>query len=379
MKLKTFFYTQPSGWSIDSFPALDSERTWVIVFGGPDFVENPAPVQELAQSYPRSHIVGCSSSGEIFETAISDNHLVVAVIQFEHTQLASTTVPVPVVENSYTAGQALAQHLYQPSLRGVFILSDGLTVNGSELVRGLNSILPPSIIVTGGLAGDGDRFKRTWVIKEGTPVSGFVSAVGLYGDHIEIGHGSRGGWDIFGPERQVTRSKGNILYELDGKPALQLYKDYLGDHAAGLPAAAFHFPLALRADKADPKRIVRTVLAIDEANQSIVSAGDIPSGYLVQLMRGNFDRLVDGAAEAAAQVRQPQEQTSPTLSIAVSCVGRRLVLGERTEEETEAILELLPQGTQQIGFYSYGEISPYETGHCDLHNQTMTLTTITEG
>src|SRR5687768_17410013 len=123
MKLKTFFYTLSSGWSIDSFPALDSERTWVIVFGGPDFVETPAPVQALAQAYPRSHIVGCSSSGEIFETAISDNHLVVGVIQFEHTQLASTTVPVPAVENSYTAGQALAQRLYQPSLRGVFILS----------------------------------------------------------------------------------------------------------------------------------------------------------------------------------------------------------------------------------------------------------------
>jgi hypothetical protein len=333
----------------------------------------------LARAYPHSHVVGCSSSGEIFETAISDNHLVVGVLQFEHTQLASITVPVPAVANSYAAGQALAQQLYQPSLRGVFILSDGLTVNGSELVRGLNSVLPPSIIVTGGLAGDGDRFKRTWVIKEGAPVSGFVSAVGLYGSHIQIGHGSRGGWDIFGPERQVTRSQGNILYELDGKPALQLYKNYLGDHAAGLPAAAFHFPLALRADKADQKRIVRTVLAIDEANQSIVSAGDIPTGYLVQLMRGNFDRLVDGAAEAAAQVRQPQEQTNPTLSIAISCVGRRLVLGERTEEETEAILDLLPQGTQQIGFYSYGEISPYETGHCDLHNQTMTLTTITEG
>jgi hypothetical protein len=378
MKLETFFYTQTSGWSVSSFPALDSERTWVIVFGGPDFIDAPAPLRELAQAYPHSHITGCSSSGEIFGTAISDNHLVVGVIQFDHTWLASTITPVSSVQESYAAGQAIAQHLYQPSLRSVFILSDGLKVNGSELVQGLNATLPPSIVVTGGLAGDADRFKRTWVLKDGTPVSGFVSAVGLYGDHIQIGHGSRGGWDIFGPERQVTRSQGNILYELDGKPALQLYKSYLGDYAAGLPATSFHFPLALRADKSDPKRIVRTVLAIDEANQALISAGDIPLGYLVQLMRGNYDRLVDGAVEAAAQVRQPQDKAAPALSIAISCVGRRLVLGERTEEETEAILDLLPQGTQQIGFYSYGEISPYDTGHCNLHNQTMTLTTIFE-
>jgi hypothetical protein len=378
MKLDTFFYTQSSGWSINSFPPLDSERTWVIVFGGPDFIDNPGPIQALAQAYPQSRLVGCSSSGEIFGTSISDNHLVVGVIQFEQTGLSSITVPVQTVGESYAAGQTIAQSLHQPALRAVFILSDGLTVNGSELVRGLNTLLPPSIIVTGGLAGDGDRFKRTWVLKDGMPVSGFVSAVGLYGDHIQIGHGSRGGWDIFGPERQVSRSKGNILYELDGKPALELYKSYLGDHASGLPAAAFHFPLALRASKMDQKRIVRTVLAIDETNQAIISAGDIPQGHLVQLMRGNFDRLVDGAAEAAAQVRQPQSKDGPALSIAISCVGRRLVLGERTEEETEAILDLLPQGTQQIGFYSYGEISPYDTGHCDLHNQTMTLTTIAE-
>lgn len=378
MKLDTFFYTPSSGWSIDSFPSLDSERTWVIVFGGPDFINNPEPLQALKQAYPQAHLVGCSSSGEIFGTAISDNHLVVGVIQFEHTELTSTIVPVSTVGESYAAGQTIAQNLHQPTLRAIFILSDGLTVNGSELVRGLNTLLPPSIVVTGGLAGDGDRFKQTWVLKDGLPVSGFVSAVGLHGDHLQIGHGSRGGWDIFGPERQVTRSQSNILYELDGKPALELYKSYLGDHASGLPAAAFNFPLALRASKIDQKRIVRTVLAIDETNQAIISAGDIPQGYLVQLMRGNFDRLVDGAAEAAAQIQQPQNQTGPALSIAISCVGRRVVLGERTEEETEAILDLLPQDTQQIGFYSYGEISPYDTGHCDLHNQTMTLTTITE-
>jgi len=176
----------------------------------------------------------------------------------------------------------------------------------------------------------------------------------------------------------VTRSEGNVLYELDERPALQLYKEYLGDRASGLPSAAFFFPLALRADSSDQKSIVRTILALDEENQSMTFAGDIPQGYLVQLMRANFDRLVDGAADAAAMTQERQQQTAPVLSIAVSCVGRRLVLGEGSEEELEATLDGLPEGTQQIGFYSYGEISPYGIGHCDLHNQTMTLTTISE-
>lgn len=378
MKLETFCYTQESGWSVAAFPPLDSPQTWVIIFGGPDFMDAPEPAHEIIRAYPHSHVVGCSSSGEIFGTGISDDSLAVSVVQFEQTALASTGKAVQSIQESYAVGQALATELNRPDLRGVFILSDGLKVNGSELVRGFNAVLPHSVIVTGGLAGDGDQFKRTWVINKGRLQSGFVSAVGLYGNHIKIGHGSKGGWDIFGPERMVTRSNSNVLYELDGKPALQVYKEYLGEHASGLPASAFYFPLALRANTADHRRIVRTVLAIDEANQAIISAGDIPQGHLAQLMRGNFDRLVDGAAEAAAMIRQ-QPDVGPILSLAVSCVGRRLVLGERTEEELEAATEVLPPGTRQIGFYSYGEISPYDAGGpCDLHNQTMTLTTISE-
>jgi len=263
----------------------------------------------------------------------------------------------------------------------VLVLSDGLNVNGSELVKGLNDTLGGDVVVTGGLAGDGTDFKRTWVIKDRTPIGGYVTAIGFYGDHVKLGHGSKGGWDKFGPERLVTQSKGNVLYELDGRPALQLYKEYLGNRAAGLPATGLLFPLAIRTSTSDSKVLVRTILAVDEAAQSMTFAGDIPEGVLAQLMRANFDRLVQGASEAATLAVNKQDDAatpSPTLSIAISCVGRRLVLGERTEEEIEATLDILPKGSSQVGFYSYGEISPYASGACDLHNQTMTLTTISE-
>jgi hypothetical protein len=299
-------------------------------------------------------------------------------VRFDHTAIDTKIAAVQSANESYAAGELLAQQLYTPALRGVLVLSDGIGVNGSELVRGLNAVLPSSVVTTGGLAGDGERMERTWVIKDGAPQSGFVSGVGLYGERVRISHGSRGGWDIFGPERLVTRSEGNVLYELDGRPALQLYKRYLGERASGLPATAMLFPLALRADSSDQKSIVRTILAVDEQTQSMTFAGDIPQGYLAQLMRANFSRLVDGAADAALMAQERQPQAPPVLSIAISCVGRRLVLGGHTEEELEATLDGLPEGTQQIGFYSYGEISPYEIGHCDLHNQTMTLTTISE-
>jgi len=378
MKLETFFYSSASGWSCGAFPTLDSDRTLVIVFGAPEFADAPEPIREVVRAYPSSHIVGCSTAGEIFGTKISDHSLSVAVVRFDHGSVASAIAPVRSAEESYTAGQSLASQLEGPSLRGVLVLSDGLNVNGSELVRGLNSVLPESVVVTGGLAGDGDRFQRTWLIRDGAPDSGFVSATGLYGDSIGIHHGSKGGWDIFGPERVITRSDGNVLYELDGKPALQLYKEYLGDRAAGLPATALLFPLAIRPSATEKETLVRTILAVNEDDNSMTFAGDVPQDSLAQLMRANFDRLIEGASGAALMTRNGHDVLGETLAIAISCIGRRLVLGERAEEEVEATSDVLSEGTKQIGFYSYGELSPLANGRCDLHNQTMTLTTITE-
>ena len=350
-----------------------------MLFGSSSLLDSPGPINELLDEYGESVIVGCSTAGEILGTRIFDESLSAAIVRFDHTDLRITSAPAQSVEDSFKAGREIARQLNDSRLKGIFVLSDGLNVNGSELVRGLNSQVPTSVVVTGGLAGDGDRFRRTWVLQDRRPQPGFVTAVGFYGDRVRIGHGSKGGWDRFGPERRVTKSKGNVLFELDGRPALQLYKEYLGDRAAGLPATGLLFPLALRADHADSKSLVRTILAVNEGEQSLTFAGDIPEGSFAQLMKANFDRLVQGASEAAATTTKlTTDGGSRTLAIAISCVGRRLVLGERTEEETEATLEILPKGTQQIGFYSYGEISPYAAGTCDLHNQTMTLTTLSE-
>jgi len=376
MKLETLAFDRNQQWS-NRFPDLDSESTLVLVFGASEYLSAPEPIQELVRAYPRAVVAGCSTSGEIHGTLVQDGSLSVAIARFEHTTLRSAATEVTQACDSYGAGALLARDLEAPDLRAVLVFSDGLGVNGSELVRGLNAVLKGAAVVTGGLAGDGDRFQKTWVLRHGKPQAGVVSAVGLYGERCRVGHGSKGGWDIFGPERLVTRSEGNVLYELDGQPALQLYKEYLGERAAGLPATALLFPLSIRAD-GDDKRIVRTILAVDEASQTMTFAGDVPQGSRAQLMRANFDRLVDGAGEAALMANAADEPDGDTLSIAISCVGRRLVLGERTEEELEAALQVLPSRTQQVGFYSYGELSPYASGHCDLHNQTMTLTTLGE-
>lgn len=376
IQVSTVTFHAASGWSAE-LPLWNSSTTLVLAFGAPAFVDEPGVWKELVEQYPDSVISGCSTAGEIEGATVSDDSVVVAVAQFDSTKLRSAHVGIESASESSEAGRQLGAELQAPDLRAVIVLSEGLGVNGTDLVHGLNEVLGDNVIVTGGLAGDGDRFGSTWVLVDGEPRTKEISAVGLYGDAVEVGYGFKGGWDIFGPERLVTRSVGNVLYELDSMPALDLYEQYLGDRAAELPASGLLFPLALREPGADGQ-LVRTILAVDQVARSMTFAGDVPEGVFAQLMKANFDRLIEGAESAALAAGNLGVGEGPVLSIAISCVGRRLVLGERIEEEVEATLGALPPGTRQIGFYSYGELSPGGLGNCELHNQTMTLTTIGE-
>jgi len=372
MLLETYLYTDSWNKALDS--SYDSKNTLLIVFASPDTSKIEKPLEELSSIFSNSIIIGASTAGEIFQDELYEDSLVVSVIRFEKTELRHSICTLISAENSFKDGVNIARDLLQDDLRGIFILSDGLNANGSQLTEGISSVIEPYIPVTGGLAADGDRFERTWVLVDGKPKSGFVCAVGFYGSSIKIAYASKGGWDRLGLERIVTKSKDNVLYELDKQPALEIYKRYLGDKADGLPATGLLFPLELRDEATSKESKVRTILAVDEDTQSITFAGDIPEGSHVTLMKANYNRLIDGASQAAESLELDEYNNEEIISIAISCVGRRLVLKSRVEEELEAILDIVPSKTKQIGFYSYGEISPLASGKCDLHNQTMTLT-----
>jgi hypothetical protein len=381
--MESFQYLENKGWGIKQFPDLDSEQTLVIIFASPIFKNNFEPINQLVKAYKKSKIIGCSTAGEIFGAKIFDNSLSVSVIKFTNTTIKLTKAKIDKPKDSYSAGETIAKKLQKPELHSIFVLSDGLNVNGSELVKGLNNI-NQEVIITGGLAGDGPNFKNTWVIYDGERLEHHAVAIGFYGENICFGHASKGGWDIFGPERRITRAEGNVLYELDNQPALSLYKEYLGDRASELPSSGLLYPLAIRdPSNKESNQLVRTILNIDENTQSLIFAGDMPIGYYARLMRANFDRLIVSASEAGEMAKtyyakEINHQNSPVLAIDISCVGRRLLLGERTEEETEATFDILPAKSIQVGFYSYGELSPGGMSNCELHNQTMTITTLNE-
>ncbi len=347
---------------------------WILAFGGRDQISEAYPV--VRDAYPNAIIVSGSTSGEIHDTEVTDGRVTITAVKFASTSVRAAVVSVDSTRSSYDAGAGLAKELAAENLSNVFVLSDGSGVNGSALAKGFNDTLPEETLLTGGLAGDGTRFECT-VVGLNEPASpGKIVAVGFYGDRLSVGFGSSGGWAPFGPLRTVTKSDSNVLFELDGRSALALYKLYLGDQADQLPGSALRFPLCLV--RPDGQQLVRTILAVSEEDQSMTFAGDVPPGTRVRFMRASFEDLVDGAENAATHATG-QLSGPADLAILVSCVGRRLVLGQRTEEETEVVRETLGPEATMTGFYSYGELAP--TSHakwCELHNQTMTITTMRE-
>jgi len=263
-------------------------------------------------------------------------------------------------------------------LNCIFIVSDGTFINGSELVDGFNEVNKKHVLLTGGLAGDAARFEKTFTGMNEVPTQGNVIAIGFYGKDMVVGHGSFGGWDEFGQERLITKSDKNVLYEIDNKNALDLYKQYLGDYVNELPGSALLFPLSIRINGSD-KNLVRTILSVNEEEKSMTFAGNLPEGSTVRLMKANFDKLIEASSTAAANSFAGIKNGKPDLAILISCVGRKLILQERTDEEVESAREVLGKDTAITGFYSYGEISPFnDSTQCELHNQTMTITTFTE-
>jgi hypothetical protein len=382
MKIEQKCWTKEKGWTMHTDPLEGVTPQLVLVFGSRSLLEDPKHYDELRTMYPESKILMSSTAGEIINTSVLDDSLVVSAIYFEKTKLEFSKANVENAEQSEEKGKELATALPKDGLVHAMVFSDGLKVNGTSLVKGLIDNLPSNISVTGGLVGDGADFKKTVLGLDEVPNAGNIILVGFYSESLQVSYGSLGGWDSFGPKRLITKSKNNVLYELDGKPALDLYKQYLGDQAKDLPSSGLLFPLNLYLKNEDggEVEVVRTLLAVDEETQSMTFAGDLPEGSYVNLMKANFERLVGGARGAATMSKESFTGESPDLAILISCIGRKLVLKDKIEEETEAVRSQLGENTAMIGFYSYGEISPVAPTEkqCKLHNQTMTITTFKE-
>ena len=348
----------------------------VFLFGDTDCIKDEKRFFELRELFPNAKIVGCSSSGNIFNCQVTKFQLVATAVAFESATVEISSINFNDNDDIEKLSEELINNLPKENLKHIFLLSDGLLINGSQLTRGINKV-NKLIPVTGGMAGDGARFCETYVIANNTPAQRTIVAIGFYGDSLSVQSGCFAGWSEFGAQRTITKSVGNVLYEIDGEPALDLYKKYLGEYAADLPNSGLRFPLNIKEDDNSPE-VIRTLLGINEEEKSITFAGDVPVGFKARLMKPDIEELIQGSGKAAEVINKINDKTA--LGLIVSCVGRKIVMNQLIDDELEIIQDTLGDNVILTGFYSYGEMAPFQDDllTCKLHNQTMTLTTIYE-
>jgi len=371
MLTKSYKFTN-NEWSESFDPSLDSENTMILVFFESTLVIDQH-LKNIKAVYPKSKILGSSTSGEIQNGEINDHSIVCVVTRFKHTRLKLFSAPINFA-TSAEVGRTISESLVSPELKNILLFTDGLNIDGSDLIKEMHQTLLDKNInvpITGGLAGDGNRFINTFVIFGTEIKTHHAVALGFYGEHIQIFAGTGTGWDPFGPLRVVTKAERNTIFEIDGIPALKLYREYLKEDAQNLPVSGVLFPLGVSWGKNE--NIVRSVARIDEANNGLIFASRIPENSKVQLMHSNVMKLIKAAENALDNCPMDFTQDTPTLAVIVSCIGRRMIMGQKTEDEIEIIRDRLPIHAEICGFYSYGEFAPTANKQNELHNQTMTL------
>jgi hypothetical protein len=368
MKTKNFLLNAAA---IDN--SLDSEKTLVF-----SFFNNPEDASTVKKKFPLSTVIGCSSSGSILDRNVIDQQTVISVLQLESASFKKIVIPFKDVSESFAIGQRIGVKLNTSDLKGILILADGLNINGSNLSKGISDQLGDSkVVVCGGMAGDGFEFKNTYTLNEEKVSQNQVIAIGFYGP-INIFSSYKGGWKNFGPVRKVTKSIDNKLVELDNCPALDIYKEYLGKKSEELPGSALFYPLSITNEEGTTLQCVRTILSVNDTEKTLTFAGNIPNNSYVRLMYSTQQSLLEAAKGAAESINNLIDTEKNVFTMAISCVGRRIVLDEYSPDELASIFSGIPSLKNIIGFYSYGEFSKGLNQVCDLHNQTMTLIAIQE-
>ena len=345
----------------------------IFVFGHIEILKQYNHSLSLKKLYPNAHIVGCTSAGNILDTSIDEYPVVASAVSFKSARLSVKCKYI----NPNTLSEDtkfLVNELDKKDLKHIFFLAPGM-INGSEIIKGLK--LKNNITVTGGLAGDRSIFKDTYQFFDGEKGKNLAVVVGFYGKSIHIGIGCETGWKEFGASRIVTKSYKNTVYEIDHKPAVELYEKYLGDTIYDHLSSTLRFPLSVRDSLEDKNKVTRTIMSINQ-DKSLVFAGNIREGSIVRLMKTNVSNVLDGAFLSAKKIRPYNNKRS--LALIISCISRRSVLKQFCDEEIEIVQDILTPSAQTIGFYSYGEIAPFSNDLSKplLHNQTMTITTIYE-
>ncbi len=319
-------------------------------------------------------IAGCSSFAEIN----SEEGLDQSVTAMGITGLSCTTLKVDsMMPDSRQAGRSIGAQAKELEASLLITFPDGMQGNTAEYIRGIQDILGAEFPIVGGVAAEHLAFQRTNEFYNREVLTGGAVAVAIRGA-VTLGTSARSGFQPVGGLRTITKVEGqHLILELDGQPALRIYKDFLGDTPANPQMVGIQFPLLLVFDVAgshmtsdDRVHVVRVVRSLDEEKGGLLLGGEVAVGMQVHLTRTVKDDLLRGAVEAVEEACKKVPR--PDVAFIFGCAGRKLLLGPHYQQEMAGAFARLGREVPKVGFYTYGELSPVHNVTI-YHDETFTI------
>jgi hypothetical protein len=338
-------------------------------------------LEQINAQWPGIALIGCTTDGEMSSHVLfAEDSLALVLLSgnnFSAVSGVARSVSTDVAESIRASVNDAVQRLAgrggnggAPSL--CITMPDGLTVSGSAALNALRAALGDAVPIFGGTAGDQWRFKGTKQF-HGTEVLSDSVPFLLFGEGVVFSFGVDTGWRPIGREGRVTEVDGHVVRAIDGRPATEFYREFLGNVDI---THLTEYPLAVTAD--DGRGFyLRAPGRTDEATGCIHFLGDVPDGARVHITTTNRDQILDATRTSFQHALNDFPKSSgvegkPALALCISCAGRKQILGSRTQEEARIVNELLA-GVPAAGFYGYGEIARLgEDGISHYHNETFT-------
>ncbi|TLU52469.1 MAG: hypothetical protein FDX12_01710 [Chlorobium sp.] len=364
----------------------------LFVFGAMRFNHREllAGITSVAGDVP---MVGGTTAGEISTNGFSTGSVV--IMAFSNDELDFITgighdMSIDEAACSMEMANDILNNIEFDPDASLLVFPNGMGGDGLKVLDGLQSVLGKDFEITGGYLGDDERFESTYQYYNGSVFKDAIVGVMMVKKKgFKTGIGVRSGFTSIGNSFICTASDGNVVKEFEHSNALELYKDFLGEERSSrLPAVCLEYPFGIidrnPSDNTQSLFQLRCGLSVDHKHGTISLAASIPEGSEVTLTTASRGDIINGAREAAEQAKKSLAGATPLAIIMFSCVGRKLVLGRRIQEEVDAVRECIGMDVPLIGFYTYGEIGPIDKDTKELssvkfHNETVVLWVLGKG
>lgn len=311
---------------------LSIENTLIQVFSS---LNQESQIKQIQKTFkeknPKISFIGTTTAGEIDATNVNENTILVSIVKFENTEVKYSSFKND--KDEYQLGKNIANTLIQTNTKALLMFVDGLSTNGSDVMDGISSI-NDIVPISGGLAGDNGAFVKTYVFTQNDIYSKGCVAVSLNSEVLDVFTDYQLNWQSIGQLMTITKAHKNRLYEIDGIPASEIYRKYLGDKIGdNLPFSATEFPLLKIED--DGLEVCRTF--VDKFDDgSLLTIGNFKVGDKVRLAFGNVDLIINNTQKKVMQYQEHQ----PEAIFTYNCTARKAFLQSQISTELEPLAKL---------------------------------------